>query len=138
MVGDLNLIDAEEFLPAAFLDGLRQTESALLEPAMEVAHATAAPSVVQAAQRILTKKEFGIVQSVSDPCALHALLILLSEFGEYKEIFLTPYLNRLREVMSQLADYQRKALIHDLEMAGAIKVERRRGEPHDYSVVIVN
>lgn len=37
-----------------------------------------------------------------------------------------------------VADYERKALLNDLEAAGAIRIEKRRGEPFDFSVIIMN
>lgn len=66
------------------------------------------------------------------------LEILITNFGQYPEVFLTPFLHKLRNEMDQLADYQRKALITNLEDYGAIRVEKRHGEPHDYSVVLIN
>ena len=38
----------------------------------------------------------------------------------------------------RLADYERKALLNTLEYAGAIRIEKRRGEPYDYSIIIIN
>ncbi|MBN1447951.1 MAG: NYN domain-containing protein [Bacteroidetes bacterium] len=63
---------------------------------------------------------------------------MLREYGLFPEIYIGPFLHRLTDVMPHLADYERKSILHDLEQLGAIRVESRRGEPHDYRVIIVN
>jgi uncharacterized LabA/DUF88 family protein len=73
-----------------------------------------------------------------DKDAMVALEVMLHNFGDKPEVWFTPYLNKLRNALQHLAEYERKALITSLEMVGAIKVEKRRGEPHDYSVIMVN
>jgi uncharacterized LabA/DUF88 family protein len=75
---------------------------------------------------------------LTDKDAMVALEVMLHNFGDKPEVWFTPYLNKLRNALQHLAEYERKALITNLEMAGAIKVEKRRGEPHDYSVIMMN
>lgn len=67
-----------------------------------------------------------------------ALEILLSEFGHHTDVWVTPFLHRLRTSMPLLAEYERKVLITHLEDAGAIWIEKRPGNPHDYSVIVIN
>jgi uncharacterized LabA/DUF88 family protein len=81
---------------------------------------------------------FERTQRLDDRSALIALEVMLHNFGDKPEVWFTPYLNKLRNELQHLAEYERKALISTLEMAGAIKVEKRRGDPHDYSVIVVN
>lgn len=69
---------------------------------------------------------------------LMALRTLIMNFGRHAEVFLTPYLFKLNAVLPDLERFERKAVVMRLEEAGAVKIERRRGIPNDYSVIIVN
>ena len=69
---------------------------------------------------------------------LIALEVMLHNFGDKPEVWFTPFLNKLRNALQHLAEYERKAIVTTLEMTGIIKVEKRRGEPHDYSVIVIN
>ncbi len=64
--------------------------------------------------------------------------VLLKHYGRHPEIWMSPYLRKLSDALPRLADYERKALLSSLEAAGAIRIEKRRGEPYDYSIIIVN
>ncbi|MBS1912345.1 MAG: NYN domain-containing protein [Bacteroidetes bacterium] len=64
--------------------------------------------------------------------------VLLKHYGRHPEVWMSPYLRKLSDALPRLADYERKALLANLESAGAIRVEKRRGEPYDYSIIIVN
>lgn len=66
-----------------------------------------------------------------------ALEVVEKYFGQYEEIYLTPLLRKLSE---QLGDSGRdpKDIVSDLEEVGAGRLEKRRGEPHDYTVLILN
>ena len=67
-----------------------------------------------------------------------ALEVIEKYFGQYDEIYLTPLLRRLSEEIGEVADHDPKSLISDLEECGAARLERRRGMPYDYTVLIVN
>ncbi|MBR9976100.1 MAG: NYN domain-containing protein [Bacteroidetes bacterium] len=67
-----------------------------------------------------------------------ALSTLLREYGYHAEIWLGPFNRRIADLMPQLADHQRKALVSELEEHGAIRTEQREGIPYDYRVIIVN
>jgi len=77
-------------------------------------------------------------EPISAENELSALRTLVMSFGRHSEVFLTPYLFKLNTVLPDLERFERKAVVMRLEEAGAVKVERRRGVPNDYSVVIVN
>jgi uncharacterized LabA/DUF88 family protein len=66
------------------------------------------------------------------------LKLLVSQYGSYPEIFLSPFLRKLSDGLPKLADWQRKALLSDLEFKGAIRMEKRSGIPFDYTVVVLN
>lgn len=67
-----------------------------------------------------------------------ALEIIERHFGQYSEIYLTPLLRKLSEEMGDVEGHEPKSLIGDLENAGAIRLEKRRGVRYDYTVLILN
>ncbi len=67
-----------------------------------------------------------------------ALEVIEKFFGQYDEIYLTPLLRRLSEEIGEVEAHDPKSLISDLEECGAARLERRRGMPYDYTVLIVN
>lgn len=67
-----------------------------------------------------------------------ALEIIDIHFGHYKEIYLSPLLRKLSEELDENCGHEPKSLIGDLEAAGAVRLEKRRGVEHDYTVLIVN
>jgi uncharacterized LabA/DUF88 family protein len=74
----------------------------------------------------------------SDQLTAAALRTMVKYFADKHEIWLTPYLHKLRTELPELAEAERKRLISDLSERGAIRIEKRKGETHDYSVVIVD
>lgn len=66
------------------------------------------------------------------------LRLMLSQYGTFHEIYLSPFLRKLSDALPNLADWQRKGLLADLEFKGAVRLEKRSGIPHDYTVVILN
>jgi hypothetical protein len=42
------------------------------------------------------------------------------------------------DVLPNLADWQRKNMVSDLDFKGAIRMAKRTGVPFDYTVVLVN
>lgn len=85
-----------------------------------------------------------LATSFNDPTDLpyeidyDAIKVIEEFFGQYDEVYLTPLLRKLSEELGDLEDHDPKSLIGDLEEAGAIRLERRRGMPYDYTVLIVN
>lgn len=67
-----------------------------------------------------------------------ALNIMLKHFHGKPEVWMTPYLHKLRSELPHLSEYQRKALIAQMAENGAIQVEKRKGDPHDFSVILLN
>ena len=100
------------------------------EQAVQIAEARASGKIAHVA--------FEKAKRLNDKDSLIALEVMLHNFGDKPEVWFTPYLNKLRNALQHLAEYERKAIVTTLEMSGAIKVEKRRGEPHDYSVIVVN
>ena len=74
---------------------------------------------------------------LGDSAARRTLESIDSYFGQYEEIYLPPLLRKLSEVMDE-PDDEPKILINDLEEAGAVWLEKRRGFPHNYTVLMMN
>ena len=86
------------------------------------------------------------VRRVQGEAERRALALILSEFQKYSynqtrpvtELWLGPFMRRLTDELPELPDYERRTLLNDLRDAGAIRIEKRPGEPHPFSVIVVN
>ena len=76
------------------------------------------------------------LSAVSDAIALQTLEIIEEHFGQYEEVYLTPLLRKLSDLLDE-REYEPKTLISELEDCGAIRLEKRRGFPYDYTVLII-
>ena len=75
--------------------------------------------------------------TIEDPGALRALDVLEEYFGQYEEVYLTPLLRKLTESLDE-EDGEPKDLVNILQDTGAVWLEKRRGFPYDYTVLLVN
>jgi hypothetical protein len=75
--------------------------------------------------------------AVEDPIALRTLEIVEEWFGQYEEVYLTPLLRKLSELLDD-REHDPKTIISILEEHGAVRLEKRRGFPYDYTVLIVD
>ncbi|MBX9785068.1 MAG: NYN domain-containing protein [Chitinophagaceae bacterium] len=66
------------------------------------------------------------------------LLVAFAQEKKLREVWLSPFLRYLTDKMPLLADYERKELINNLRIYGAISVEKRTGDAYDYSVIAIN
>ncbi|MCC6685776.1 MAG: NYN domain-containing protein [Fimbriimonadaceae bacterium] len=77
--------------------------------------------------------------AIDDENTLIALQVLFDDkFKGKREVWLKPYLYELQKPLGHLAEYERKALLGNLEDAGAIEVEKRDGGENYYSVILIN
>ncbi len=76
-------------------------------------------------------------REITQSGTLHALGIIEEHFGQYEEVYLTPLLRKLSELLDD-EQYDPKSLISELEDAGAVWLEKRRGFPYDYTVLIID
>ena len=76
-------------------------------------------------------------RAITEEASLRTLEIIDEHFGQYDEVYLTPLLRKLSEMLDD-SRYDPKSLISDLEVCGAVMLEKRRGFPYDYTVLIVN
>ena len=82
--------------------------------------------------------EFAAVQDPAYEIDYDALEVVEKFFGQYQEIYLTPLLRRLSDEIGEVEGHDPKSLVADLEECGAVRLERRRGMPYDYTVLLVN
>ena len=92
----------------------------------------------QQQQQPSTSTEFNDTADLPYDIDREVLEIIEEHFGQYDEVYLTPLLRKLSEELGDLEDHDPKSLIGDLENAGAVRLERRRGFPYDYTVLLVN
>jgi len=73
---------------------------------------------------------------------LEFLLEQVQRYGSQQagtpEIWASPFLRRLTDVLPELPDWERRQLLTQLRDDGAVRIEKREGEPHAFSVIIVN
>lgn len=74
--------------------------------------------------------------TLTNPVARQAIEITEKHFGQYEEVYLTPLLRKLSDILGP--DHDPKALVSELEAAGAVRLEKRSGYPYDYTVLIVH
>lgn len=82
--------------------------------------------------------EFAEIQDPAYEIDYDALEIIERFFGQYEEIYLTPLLRRLSDEVGEVEGHDPKSLVADLEECGAVRLERRKGMPYDYTVLLVN
>jgi uncharacterized LabA/DUF88 family protein len=137
VVGKEFLIDATDLLNQDVQREMRTPAQPIAKPAapaktMKVA--TAPPVVPPDVQfepvKPLPERELGELR--------HALEVMLRHFGTKKEVWMVPYLHRLRNELSYLDESERRDAIRSLEQHGAIKVQRRQGDQNPYSVILIN
>lgn len=72
---------------------------------------------------------------IDDPILIQALEIIEEHFGQYEEVYLTPLLRKMSDLLDE-DECDPKAVVSDLEDHLAVRLEKRSGVPHDYTVLI--
>ena len=124
-------VDEDLFLNAHTL--LSESSRRTVAPPQAAHRAAPAERPEQAASR----PEDVEYRSMTHEGALQALEIIDEHFGHYNEIYLTPCLRKLSEVLDD-SEYDPKSLISEIESAGAVWLEKRRGFPYDYTVLLID
>jgi len=75
-------------------------------------------------------------QPLTDPIVRRTVEITEEHFGQYEEVYLTPLLRKLSDVLGP--EHDPKSLISRLEDTGAVRLEKRNGYPYDYTVLIMH
>jgi hypothetical protein len=87
---------------------------------------------------------FAPISRITNPNERRCLSFLLEQAQRYSgnqstpEIWASPFLRRLTDVLPELPDWERRQLISHLRNAGALRLEKRDGEPNPFSVIIIN
>ncbi len=90
--------------------------------------------------------DFAPIQPLSTSSAVRTLACMLKEFQKLeakqqrrvRELWLGPFMRLLADELPELPDYERRDQLNKLRDAGAIRIEKREGEPHPFSVIVVN
>ena len=72
---------------------------------------------------------------------LEFLLEQVQRFGQQgstAEIWASPFLRRLTDVLPEIPEWERRQLLNHLRDDGAVRMEKREGEPHPFSVILIN
>ena len=88
--------------------------------------------------------QFAEVSRIHDANAIACLEIILERVRQLeqthgtRELWLGPFLRQLTDEMPMLAEFERRNALDDLARAGATLVEKRQGDPHPFSVLLIN
>ncbi|GAB3587281.1 NYN domain-containing protein [Hymenobacter daeguensis] len=118
--------------------------------AAPVSTAGASRPVVPAARPVARPAEevpdFAPVRRLATDTERRTLAFMLGEFQKLEakqqrrvtELWLGPFMRLLTDELPELPDYERRDLLNKLRDAGTIRIEKREGEPHPFSVIVVN
>ena len=109
------------------------------------------PRPVAAAKLFLSRPgdevpDFAPIRPLATETERRTLAFMLLEFQKLEakqqrrvpELWLGPFMRLLTDELPELPDYERRDLLNKLRDAGTIRIEKREGEPHPFSVIVVN
>ena len=119
---------------------------------LPVPAASAPRYLVPAAARPLATRpveevpEFAPSRRLAADTERRTLAFMLAEFQKLEakqqrrvtELWLGPFMRLLTDELPELPDYERRDQLNKLRDAGTIRIEKREGEPHPFSVIVVN
>ena len=119
---------------------------------MPVPSATAtAPQPVAPTKPFLSRAadevpDFAPIRPLATDTERRTLAFMLLEFQKLEakqqrrvpELWLGPFMRLLTDELPELPDYERRDILNKLRDAGTIRIEKREGEPHPFSVIVVN
>jgi hypothetical protein len=90
--------------------------------------------------------DFAPVRPLAREIERRTLAFILNEFQKLEakqqrrvpELWLGPFMRLLTDELPELPDYERRDLLNHLRDAGTLRIEKREGEPHPFSVIVVN
>ena len=144
-LGPQHFIDARALLPAAtlaLLEARRSGRAAAPEAAAKPAGRPADKPVAGPAPD--EAPAFDPVRPLANADEQRCLAFMaaelqrLSQHRAVGELWLTPFLRRLTDEFPALPEYERRDLINGLRTAGALRIEKREGEQHPFSVIVLN
>jgi hypothetical protein len=145
IIGDQHYVDALSVLSESRRAALTELENAAVLPPLTLAPSYPVVPIeneleVQEVKSTVAGTGFMPQRRVSGERAFTCLSYLLRDAVEHKssEVWLSPFLRRLTDIMTQLPDFERRNLINELRDCGCIRVEKREGFPNPFSVVVFN
>ena len=126
-------------LPKAPLVGLLPLASA----PRPIVPAPARPAAVRLPEEV---PDFAPIRRLTGDIERRTLAVILAEFQKLEakqqrrvtELWLGPFMRLLTDELPELPDYERRDQLNKLRDAGTIRIEKREGEPHPFSVIVVN
>lgn len=108
-----------------------------------VVPAAARPPAMRPAEEV---PEFAPNRRLATDTERRTLAFMLAEFQKLEtkqqrrvtELWLGPFMRLLTDELPELPDYERRDQLNKLRDAGTIRIEKREGEPHPFSVIVVN
>ena len=108
-----------------------------------VVPAVARPAALRSPDEV---PDFAPVHQLARELERRTLAFILAEFQKLEikqqrrvpELWMGPFLRLLTDELPELPDYERRDLLTKLREAGTIRIEKREGEPHPFSVIVVN
>jgi uncharacterized LabA/DUF88 family protein len=139
---------AESSAPTAELPAAEEG-GAVSQPRVVPVPSLAAPRPAGAAGAKLAADEvpaFAPIRRLTRDLERRAMELILNEFRKLgakqqrrvTELWLGPFMRLITDELSELPEWERRDLINKLRDAGAIRIEKREGEPHPFSVIVVN
>lgn len=122
--------DARDLLSTA---GHRHLSPADRTAPQQSSNGSAGTSGPATADRTTKRARF---RAIDDPILIRSLEIIEEYFGHYEEVYLTPLLRKMSDLLDERT-CDPKAIVSDLEDHVAVRLEKRQGFPHDYTVLIV-
>jgi pyruvate/2-oxoglutarate dehydrogenase complex dihydrolipoamide acyltransferase (E2) component len=119
-----------------------------VRPAADTARVETSPRPAAEEEGIAAESApaFAPIHRITQADERRCLAFLLEQVQRYSshqatptpEIWASPFLRRLTDVLPELPDWERRQLLSRLRDAGALRLEKREGEPHAFSVIIIN
>ena len=140
-LGPQHFLDARELLPPATLALLEARRNGRSAAPVAAALAPAAPTTAPDAE---AAPAFDSMRPLAGPDELTCIAFMVAELQRLSqhrpvcELWLTPFLRRLTDEFPALPEYERRDLINALRTAGALRIEKREGEQHPFSVIVLN
>ena len=108
-----------------------------------VVPAAARPVALRLPEEVL---DFAASRRLTGDIERRTLAFMLAEFQKLEakqqrrvtELWLGPFMRLLTDELPELPDYERRDQLNKLRDAGTIRIEKREGEPHPFSVIVVN
>lgn len=119
VAGSSHFIKADDFIPAPPVSFLKDS----------AADATPVENAGTSTEPLLNEEEFTCLK----------LLFDAQQTYKNPEIWLSPFMqNYMNQSFGYLDRFGRRKLIERLESRGLLRIEKRQGNPYDYSVIVLN